>query len=341
MTVWTLLRVKRYDMGMNWALKIALLLFISLSPSFGQSVVDQIDGFDSGLELAPGSPSLSTEKIEKISASGRIFILSNDSSSYGKGDFISIVLDNKLVNRCLVAKTVPGSGGIKIMKVYNPELHKLLRPGMKVQVIRGDDSYFKLRAKQENQPEETALIEDEEALFDETTLLEDDLNLEEKNNRKIKTDNIFSLYLSQVEGQTAEGDNTRYSQIGGSYSYQIDDNIWIEGGYSESLINDYPDAELDTKYTSFVAKVKYTIEAPFYSYIQPYAGYQITSADSTGAGTGNVSAERKALDEKLVADLNKNKAVFGITILKRLVPGWFARADIGSDALNFGFGLEF
>lgn len=329
-------------MGMNRVASTFLLLFLFLSgSSLAQSVVDEIDSFNGGVEVAPGSPELTTEKIEKISASGRIFILSNDSSSFGKGDFISIVLDNKLVNRCLVAKTASGSGGIKIMKVYNQELHKLLRPEMKVQVIRGDDSYFKLRAKQEGKDEKTALIEDEEGLFDKTTLLEDDLNLEENNNRKIKTDNIFSLYLSQIEGQSSEGDAVRYSQISGAYAYQIDDNIWVEAGYGENVINDYPDAELDTKYTSLVFKVKYTVEAPFYSYIQPYAGYQITRADSPGAGTGEVSEERKALDLQLVEDLNKNRAVFGITILKRLVPGWFARLDLGSDALNFGFGLEF
>lgn len=327
-------------MGMIRGILILISIFF-LPLTFGQSVVDEIDSFDSGLEVAPGSPELSTEKIEKISASGRIFILSNDSSSFGKGDFISILLDNKLVNRCLVAKTVSGSGGIKIMKVYNPELNKLLRPGMKVQVIRGDDSYYKLRAKQQGKDEKNALIEDEEGLFDETTLLEDDLNLEENNKRKIKTDNIFSLYLSQVEGQNADGDTTRYSQIGGAYAYQVDDNIWVEAGYSESLINDYPDAELDTKYTSLVFKVKYTVEAPFYSYIQPYAGYQITSASSDGIGSGDVSEARAALDQELVDDLNKNRVVFGVTVLKRLVPGWFARLDVGSDALNFGFGLEF
>lgn len=316
-----------------------LYLFLIVAAS-GQSVVDQIDNAE-GASFGTAAPELSTEKIEKISASGRIFILSNDSSSYAKGDFISIIVDNKLVNRCLVAKTIPGSGGIKIMKVYNPDLHKLLRPGMTVQVIRGDDSYFKIKKQKEDNPEETALIEDEEGLFDETTLLEDDLNLEENNKRKIKTDNIISLYLSQIEGQSAEQSTQRYSQITGAWAYQVDDNIWAEAAYGENIINDYPDGGLDTKYTSLVFKIKYTVEAPFYSYIQPYAGYQITNADSPGAGSGEISEEQRILDEQLVEDLKQNRAVFGVTILKRLVPGWFARLDIGSDALNFGFSLEF
>jgi hypothetical protein len=317
-----------------------VLSFLFSFAALGQSVVDQIDSIDGG-SFGANAPELSTEKIEKISASGRIFILSNDSSSYAKGDFISIVLDNKLVNRCLVAKTVPGSGGIKIMKVYNPDLHKVLRPGMTVQVIRGDDSYFKLKKQKEENPEETALIQDEEELFDETTLLEDDLNLEENNNRKIKTDNIISLYLSQVEGQTPDQSTERYSQITGAWAYQVDDNIWIEGAYGENIINDYPDGGLDTKFTSLVFKIKYTVEAPFYSFIQPYAGYQITNADSPGAGSGDIDEATRIQDEQLVEDLKQNKAVFGVTVLKRLVPGWFARLDIGSDALNFGFSLEF
>lgn len=338
--VQTAVLLKRYDSPMFRGLTFLFLsIFLSIAAT-AQSVVDQIDSVDGGSFGTP-APELSTEKIEKISASGRIFILSNDSSSFAKGDFISIVMDNKLVNRCLVAKTIPGSGGIKIMKVYNPDLHKLLRPGMTVQVIRGDDSYFKIKKQKEENPEETALISDEEGLFDETTLLEDDLNLEENNNRKIKTDNIISLYLSQVEGQTPDSTTQRYSQITGAWAYQVDDNIWIEGAYGENIINDYPDGGLDTKYTSLVFKLKYTVEAPFYSYIQPYAGYQITNADSPGAGSGDISEEQRIQDEELVEALKQNKAVFGVTVLKRLVPGWFARLDIGSDALNFGFSLEF
>jgi hypothetical protein len=324
-------------MKLNWYVIFILLFLPKLN--FGQSVVDDIDSFNGSFEN--NSPELSTEKIEKISASGRIFILTNSSSSYGKGDFISIVLDDKLVNRSLVAKTSSGSGGIKIMKVYNPELHKLLRPGMQVQIIRGDDSFFKIKKKQEGTTEETALIEDEEGLFDETTLLEDDLNLEENTNRKIKTDNIISLFLSQVEGQGVEQDTRRYSQITGAWAYQVKDNVWAEVSYGENVINDYPDGGLDTKFSSLVFKFKYTVEAPFYSYIQPYAGYQITNADSPGAGSAGVSSAQQALELELVESLKKNQPVFGVTILKRLVPGWFARLDVGSDALNFGFSLEF
>ena len=51
--------------------------------------------------------------------------------------------------------------------------------------------------------------------------------------------------------------------------------------------------------------------------------------------------EQIELENEQVEALNKNQVVAGVTILKRLVPGWFARADIGTDALNIGFSLEF
>ncbi len=313
-----------------------------MATSLAQSLVDDLGGNEfSGSLGGPGAPEMSTEKIEKISASGRVLILSNNAASYGKGDFISLVLDDKLVNRAIVAKTTNASGGIKIIKVYNVEINKLLKPGMEVKVIRGDDSYFLNRKQQDTPEDNVAIIQDEEGLFDETTLLEDDLSLEENTKRKIKNDNIISLFLSQVEGQDAGRESKRYTQISGAWSYQVDDNIWGEISYGENTITDFPGGEVDTTFTNLVVRLKYTVEAPFYSYIQPYAGYQILSADSPLAGTGNLTPEEAEEERKLVTELEKSGPIFGVTILKRLVPGWFARVDVGSDSMNFGFSLEF
>jgi hypothetical protein len=321
---------------------IATLFFTFVAGiTSAQTVIDDI--YSGSGTFNPSAPELSTEKIEKISASGRVLILTNNSGSYGKGDFISIVLDDQLVNRAIVGKTANGSGGIKIIKVYSQDLTKVLRPGMEVQIIRGDDSYFNLRDKKVADEGEKSLIEDEENLFDETTLLEDDLNIDENKSREIKTDNIVSLYLAQVEGQDADGNTARFSQISGSYSYQLEDNIWGEVGYGQSLQKDYPGSGLDTNVTSIVLKVKYTVAAPFYSFLQPYAGYQIINADSPGAGTEGDGTTQPQLNQELdlVEDLKKRRVIFGVTLLKRLVPGWFARADIGNDSFNFGFALEF
>lgn len=324
---------------MRW---IFLLIFILSFSTSAQSIVDELDsgGFGGG-GTTFNAAEMSTEKIEKISASGRVLILTNNSGGYGKGDFISIVLDDKLVNRSIVAKTSNGSGGIKIVKIYNPEINKLLRPGMEVKVIRGDDSYFLNRKKAAENPEEVAIIQDEEGLFDESTLLEDDLSLEENTNRKIKNDNLVSIFLSQVEGVDANRDSKRYSQVSGAWAYQLDDNIWGEASYGQTTITDFPGDQIDTTFTSLTLKVKYTVEAPFYSFIQPYAGYQIINADSPEAGTGDIDPAQAEDELALIETLKKSGPVFGVTILKRLVPGWFARIDVGSDALNFGFSLEF
>lgn len=318
-----------------------LCLLFSSASIYAQSIIDEIDSSNS---FRPTAPELVTEKIEKISASGRIFILTNNSGGYGKGDFISLVLDNQLINRAIVAKTVNGSSGIKIIKVYSDKLNQVLRPGMEVQVIRGDDSYFNLKQEKVADTEAAPLIEDEDELFDETTLLEDDLNFDENKKRAIKTDNLISVYLGYVEGKDTAGETTRYQQFSAAWGYQIDDNIYTELGVGRNVINDYPSVNqttgLDTTLTSIVFKLKYTISAPFYSFIQPYLGYQLLSA-SYSADSDGTSDEQIELENEQVEALNKNQVVAGVTILKRLVPGWFARADIGTDALNIGFSLEF
>lgn len=306
-----------------------------------QSLLDAIETESSSFNTA-SNPDLLTEQIEKISASGRIFIISNNSGGFGSGDFISIVVDNQLVNRAIVAKISNGSAGIKIIKVYSEKINQVLRPGMEVQIIRGDDSYFNVKPNEvaENEEAET-LIEDEDELFDDTTLLEDDLTVNDNKNRAIKTDNLVSIYVGLVEAQDTSGESERVSQLSGSWAYQLDDNIYIEAGAGYSIINDYPNDGLDTTLTTFVAKIKYTVSGPFYSYFQPYVGYQIITPDSPGAGSDGVSDSVKEEELALVDDLQKNAVVFGVTALKRLVPGWFARLDVGTDAVNLGISLEF
>ncbi len=178
----------------KWPL-LLFLFFIFCSNVFSQSIIDEIDNSSN---FRANAPDLMTEKIERISASGRIFILTNNSGGYGKGDFISIVVDNQLVNRAIVAKTVNGSSGIKIIKVYSDKLNQVLRPGMDVQIIRGDDSYFNIKPEKVAAQEAAPLIQDEDELFDETTLLEDYVNIDENKKRAIKTDNLVSVYLSKV-----------------------------------------------------------------------------------------------------------------------------------------------
>jgi len=322
---------------------LALILIIVLysSSSFAQNVLDDLGGG----AAAAQAPDLAVEKVEKISQSKRIFIITNSNSSYDKGDFISLLLNAKLAARAIVAKTTDsGVGGIKITKIYSLALWKRLREGTEVQVLRGDDSYYKLQKQQaKNTEEDQGLIKSEEDLFNETSLLEDDLTLEENGNRIIKQDNIVSATMASVEGIDNDGSSQRYTQFNVNWAYQIEDNIWAEFVYGQNIIDDFPNPGLQTKMTNIVLRAKYTISAPFFSYVQPYVGYQIIGASSPGAGEEDPDNPDIDLNAELnrLEDLKKSSVVFGLTVLKRLVPGWFIRGDLGSDNLGIGFGLEF
>ena len=312
-----------------------------LSSTSAQNVLDELGDSSPSAQ----APDLAVEKVEKISQSKRIFIITNSNSSFDEGDFVSLLLDAKLAARALVAKTTDaGVAGIKITKIYSLALWKRLREKTEVQILRGDDSYYKLRKEQaEKSEEDEGLIKSEEDLFNETSLLEDDLTLDEKGNRIIKQDNIVSATMASVEGIDNDGSSQRYTQFNVHWAYQLEDNIFAEFSYGQNIIDDFPNPGLQTKLTNITLRAKYTISAPFFSYIQPYVGYQILGASSPGAGEEDPDNPGIDLEAELnrLEDLKKSSVVFGITVLKRLVPGWFIRGDLGSDILGAGFGLEF
>lgn len=318
-------------------LAILVLLSFSLNGN-AQSVLDDISSSEEGLN----NTSLANEKIDKVSISKRIFIISNNERSFDKGDFISLLVNDELVCRALAAKTKNNQSGVKIIKIYNLDLWNTLRQGTNVKVLRGDDSYYRKERKNEVAASQ---IEDEDDLFNETTILEDDLNVDDNKNRVIKTDNLLSLVLGRVEGLNTDGSPQRYSQLNAYWAYQVDDNIYIEAGYGQNLVNDYPSLGLDTKLTNMVIRGKYTISGPMFSYIQPYIGFQVLGADSPGAGQQDPTDERSEAELQLevhkLEDIKKKSLIFGVTVLKRLVPGWFFRMDLGSDLISGGFSLEF
>ena len=329
-------------MRMPWIKKSTLLVLFILSPSiFTQSIMEEISGPEAEDRLE--NYDLITEQVLKISPSRRILLLSNKNSSYNRGDFISLVLGDKLVARCLVAKIEPVGAGIKITKIYNNALWKKIRPKINVQIIRGDDSYFTVKAKEK--AKETPLkleIQDEEDLYNQITLLEDDLKLDDSD-RVIKIDNIITAFLGFVEGVDLRGNVKTYRQINGSWMYQITDNVWLEFNYGQNIINDFPYNGIDTKFSNFTFKAKYIFAAPFSSFLQPYVGFQMLRAFSPGAGLpdGNASEEELDIELNRLEKLRKQSGVVGVTILKRLVPGWLGRIDLGLDLVSFGFGLEF
>lgn len=340
-------------------LKILVLFTLLLGAMVGatakaQNVLDDIEEEDrvesSQTEQAPN---LVSEKIKVIAPSKKIFILTNENQSYSKGDFISLLLTNKLVCRALVAKTTDQKlSGIKIVKIYNLQLWKQLSPGKEVLVLKGDDSYY---TNKEKAPEKKAdkkdkkdesKVQSEEDLFNSTSLgNEDDLSLDENSKRLIKPDNIISASVGLIQGKDIDGASKKYTHFNGSWAYQLTDNVWGEGTVGTNTIRDYPYTSLDTRMINITVRGKYTFNAPFYSYIQPYFGYQTILAQSPSAGVdpGDNSRTPAQLQEEIqmVNDLKKSSVIFGVTILKRIVPGWFIRADFGSDIINGGLSLEF
>lgn len=312
--------------------------------AFAQNILDDNLDEDQAIESSDSTstekaPNLAIETIKSISSSQKIFIITNENQSFGNGDFISLLLENKLVARALVAKnTETKLSGIKIIKVYALDLWKQLSTGKEVQVLRGDDSYFsaqKLAEKNsKKKTEDTSKLKSEEDLYNSTTLADgDDPTLEENSKRHIKTDNLLALNVGMIDGVSDTGAATRYTHLNGSWAYQISDNVWTEFLLGSNTVRDLPALGIDTRMTAYSIRAKYTIAAPFYSYIQPYIGYQIITAQSPGAQT--------PAEFGLVDQLAKSRIVAGASLLRRIVPGWFLRVDFGSDLINGGLQLEF
>jgi hypothetical protein len=337
-----------------------VLILISSTSLKAADVLDDIE--EDKTEAVTGSPGVNApqlfnETIKTISPSKKIFIITNENQGFGKGDFISLLLANQLVCRALVAKTTGAKlSGIKILKIYSLPLWNQLNQGKEVLVLRGDDSYYNVvktvpsKDDGKNKKKTDSKIETDEDLFNTTSNAnEDDQSMEENSKRLIKPDNLLALNYGLIQGKNNSGETTRYPHLNGNWAYQLTDNVWGELGVGTNTIRDFPNVNglggLDTRMTSVTARFKYTITAPFYSYIMPYAGYQLVLADSPGAGvydaTQATSSETLALEKQLVEDLKHNGPIFGVTILKRVVPGWFGRVDLGSDIIGAGLSLEF
>ena len=341
----------------------SIFLFVSTLSicAHAADVIDTIEEEDRSetTTSSNSAPQLFNENIKAISPSKKIFIISNNNQSFSRGDYISILLANQLVCRAIVAKTTDSQlGGIKIVKIYNNSLWSQLSRNKEVLILKGDDSYYntnnttKVASNDKNKKKgkDDLKIESEEDLFNTTTAdTEDDLSMEDNSKRLIKPDNLLGMNYSLIQSLDNDQNSTRYGHFNANWAYQMTDNVWGELGFGTNTITDYPNVNnlggIDTRLISINLRLKYTVNAPFYSYIQPYVGYQMVLAQSPGAGqpdannTTNQATLNKELE--LVDALKKNGPIFGVTVLRRLVPGWFARVDLGSDLIGGGLTLEF
>ncbi len=339
--------IQWYTYDMKHLFLVLLLSVLVLPVSFAQSLVEELREEESAIDIE--APPLVDERVVKTSKDRKIFILSNENNGYGQGDFVTLLVDKKLVSRALVAKVKGNVSGIKIIKIYNLDLWKELREKREVQVLRGDDSYFiNLEKRKSRTPEQdiedSLTIKDSDDLFD-TTSLDDEISEDEEKLRIIKPDNLVGVGYGQIEGVDENGGSQGYSQLNFIWAYQISNNLFFEGIYGQNVINDFPSAGLDTEMNNFTFRAKYAFKSFASMILMPYAGYQMISVDSPGAGQQDSSNSQTEDDLnreiELIEDLEKNSIIFGVTILKRLVPGWFARADLGTDILSAGISVEF
>ncbi len=356
-----------YSIKVHSFLALAFFYFFSFMTSLpfapkvhAQSLLERYEAADKGATPPSGSElnssssipeeikALPEERIITRSRSGSIFALSNKNLSFSTGDFITLVRGPDLVARALVAKVVEEQdgkdpqAGIKIVKIYESEKFQELLSGTKLRIIRGDDSLFKnLKVEDSKVAKETALIKDEDDLFNTSIVEDDDVALIEERNAAITADNIVSLSYASYTSITVDGSAEKYMQFGGQWQYQLANDIWAEISFGQNLIDDFPGSNADTQVTNVIIRGKYTFKVPYDAFIQPYAGFIIRRASSPTAGTNLSSAAQAEAELELVKAVNKNAFVFGLTLLKRLVPGWFLRADFGNDQISGGLALEF
>ena len=315
------------------------LLFITTYPLWAQSLVD-----DANLSSSVEATNTFTETIKIISSSKKIFILSNNNQQLGPGDFVSLALDNKLAARALVAKTHQGQVGVKILKIYSLAQWGKLRRNQEVQIVKGDDTGFEKKPVMASGPtDNTSKIKSEDDLYTGDITVEDDLTgFDENKNRHIKPDNIVAVTGAFFEAAETEdrGGKIRTNEFGISWAYQFADNYFLEGLYGRALIDNFPADGTQTLANHLTARLKYNIKGPLYTFFMPYVGFHTYTISSPDAGkTDNEIVNRLQLDA--VENLKKSGPVFGVTILRRLVPGWFIKADLGSEIINVGFAIEF
>lgn len=320
-----------------------ICLFVTLgifNNLWAQSLVEDANP---SIEIAtPGGTF--TETIKIISNSKKIFILTNNNQQLTPGDFISLALGNDLAARALVAKTHQGQVGIKILKIYSLSQWAKLRRNQDVLIIKGDDSAFsKKPVTEENDSPAVSKINSEEDLYTNDVTVEDDIDLDENKQRHLKPDNVVSVSGSYLTANLPPlvGDNEKALELGIAWAYQFRDNFFVEGLYGRALFKSFPNNGLSTLVNRVVGRVKFNIKGPAYTFFLPYVGFQSVTVSSPEAGKGDVGPAIAQEELTAVSDLEKSGPVVGVTILRRLVPGWFVKADLGTDVLNLGFAVEF
>ena len=313
-----------------------LFLILFSTRAFSIGILDEISQNTTVSDLI-------TENILAISPSKRIFLISNENRTFTKGDYISLVFNSELTARALVAKTSQEGAGIKILKIYKWQKWQQLAKGIPVQIIRGDDSYFKNmnKKKEELSEDELPKISSDDDLYNSTEILGEDL---EENNKSsnIRQDNLLgvSYGVYPVKGSTEDLSLNIFSV---NYDYQIGVNFWLSASFGIGTLQKYPTVDLNTNLTALSIRGQYLYKIPFHSYIAPYIGfnYQMASSPKAGSDNGTNTQEERDLEISKVDSLTNGQIAFGAKLVRHLAPGWYAMLGVGNDIYQVGVAIEF
>jgi len=314
-----------------------LLICFSIS-LHAQNVINDVDSSNSDVSLSNNvSSDIITEKIFKISNSKRIFVITNSNSYIARGDYVTFLTNGKPVARGLTAKTDASYCAIKMLKIYSLTRWNRLAENIDVQIIKGDDSFLRNKPS-DNTPDKFSKIASEDDLYNDTVLEADVVN-NESSKKVIKNDNLLSFGYGWINGVDNTGQAASFGMLNGAWAYQLHENVFGELNLARTIINDFPSEELDTELTSIIARIKYAFNTPLFTLTMPYLGYQSVTANYNA--DGGASAETLNQETELIDDIQKNGIVFGVSILRKLVPGWYIKGDIGNDQVAVGLTLEF
>jgi uncharacterized Zn ribbon protein len=280
-----------------------------------------------------------SEEIKIISNSRKILILTNDNQILTQGDFVSLIQDGKLVVRALVIKTNTDRVGIKIVKVYNEDLWGRTKINTSVGIVRGDDSYFNRAAVPKNEMSSTdsAIANN----FDENELISLSSDFpQEKEKRPIQGDHLFTLGFGQFKTIDRFDGSVKYNLWHLSWDYQLLKNTFTEFSLGYGTLKQFPAIDLNSKAYVLEAKIKYSFSLPAYIFIQPYVGMSKLKVQTSGGNGDEITAEQLDEENYLVNKIEKARFEAGATVLKRIVPGWLARADLGMNELLLGLTIE-
>ncbi|MDH4467768.1 MAG: hypothetical protein QE271_06890 [Bacteriovoracaceae bacterium] len=325
-----------------------LTIFLFVKSASAQSVADALKPENFDVTLAKDA--LFTENVITIGATRRIYILTNENKKIIPGDYLTMIsLEGKMLARGIVVKLRDDKFGIRVKKIYDPVEWNKVKEDDDVQLLKGDDSLYTKMQNEQSKVEEDIKGTPGDQLNSDFQLLSGDYDIDLKSQGKyddtrnlgvINSPNILTVGIGRINAIGTDLSNKNYLNYQFSFMHQIFKNIWPEVTYSYSLLKKFPAVDIDSGLHIVTGKIRVAFDLGFYTYLLPYAGIKKGFADSPGAGD-NPDAVAANNELALLDDVEQVEAVYGVSIIKRLVPSWVFRFDAGNDILAIGLGVEF